>query len=236
MGRPPTFHLQEHDVAEQRDEHTFDPESMQPGDAYHLLNAVVVPRPIAWVSTLSEQGVANLAPHSYFTVLAPDPPTVCFSSGGVKDSLRNARFTGDFVINVVGEAHAEQMNVTAADFPANLSEFEAAGLTAVPSDLVRAPRLLEAPASMECRLVQVLEIGNAPNYVVIGQVVRFHVADWAVANGRVDVSRFRPVGRLSGSGYVYSREYFNMPRPTYAGLTKQAAERSAAPAAIPAVD
>ncbi|HEY7294654.1 MAG TPA: flavin reductase family protein [Dehalococcoidia bacterium] len=197
---------------------TFDPTAISPNDAYHLLNAVVVPRPIGWVSTLSEQGVANIAPHSYFNVLAADPPTVFFSSSGVKDSLRNARFTGDFVVNVVAEELAEAMNLTSADFPSGESEFTAAGLTPVPSDLVRAPRLLEAPASLECRLTQIIEIGRAPNHVVIGEVVRFHVAETALVNGRVDVSRFRPLGRLSGSGYVYSREFLQMPRPTYAGL------------------
>jgi len=198
----------------------FDPAAMAPADAYHLLNAVVVPRPIGWVSTLSERGVANLAPHSYFNVLAADPPTVFFSSSGVKDSLRNARHTGDFVVNVVGEALAEAMNLTSADFPPDESEFAAAGLTPVPSDLVKAPRLLEAPASLECRVTQIIEIGRGPNHVVIGEVVRFHVAEAALVNGRVDVSRFRPLGRLSGSGYVYSREFLSMPRPTYAGLVE----------------
>lgn len=198
----------------------FDPAAMPPADAYHLLNAVVVPRPIGWVSTLSEQGVTNIAPHSYFNVLAADPPTVFFSSSGVKDSLRNARYTGDFVVNVVGEELAAAMNLTSADFPPGESEFAAAGLTAVPSDLVRAPRLLEAPASLECRVTQIIEIGRGPNHVVIGEVVRFHVAESAIVNGRVDVSRFRPLGRLSGSGYVYSREFLSMPRPTYAGLVE----------------
>ncbi len=200
--------------------HVFDPAAMPPADAYHLLNAVVVPRPIGWVSTLSEQGVANIAPHSYFNVLAADPPTVFFSSSGVKDSLRNARYTGDFVVNVVSEDLAEAMNLTSADFPPGESEFAAAGLTPVASDLVRAPRLLEAPASMECRVTQIVEIGRGPNHVVIGEVVRFHVAEAVIANGRVDVSRFRPLGRLSGSGYVYSREFLSMPRPTYAGLVE----------------
>ena len=203
----------------QRHESTvFDPQQMRPSDLYHLLNAVVVPRPIAWVSTLSDRGVANLAPHSYFTVLAADPPTVCFSSAGEKDSLRNARFTGDFVVNVVSEGLAEAMNHTAADFPPDLSEFTAAGLTPVPSDLVRAPRLLEAPANLECRLTQVIEIGRNPNYVVVGEVVRFHVSSAAIVDGRVDVSRIRPLGRLAGSGYVKPGEFFQLARPTYAGL------------------
>jgi flavin reductase (DIM6/NTAB) family NADH-FMN oxidoreductase RutF len=197
---------------------TLDPAALEPAAAYHLLNSLVVPRPIAWVSTLSEWGVANIAPHSYFTVLAPNPPTVCFSSSGEKDTVRNVRFTGDFVVNVVGEALAEAMNLTAADFPPDESEFLAAGLTAAPSSLVRAPRLAEAPAAMECRLVQVLEVGRTPNHVVIGEVVRFHIAASVWREGRVDMTGLRPVGRLAGSGYSYTRELFRMERPTYAGL------------------
>ncbi len=198
--------------------HALDPASIDRTAAYHLLNSLVVPRPIAWVSTVSELGTANIAPHSYFTVLSPDPPVVCFSSGGVKDTLRNVRFTGDFVVNVVGEELAEQMNLTSADFPADESEFSAAGLTPAPCDLVRAPRLAEAPAAMECRLLQILEIGNAPNHVVIGEVVRFHLADRVWRDGRIDMAALRPVGRLAGSGYSFTRELFRMDRPTYAGL------------------
>jgi flavin reductase (DIM6/NTAB) family NADH-FMN oxidoreductase RutF len=197
---------------------TIDPAAMEPNSVYHLLNSLVVPRPIAWVSTVSEAGVANIAPHSYFTVLSPNPPVVCFSSSGVKDTLHNVRFTGDFVVNVVGEELAEQMNLTSADFPPGESEFAAAGLTPAPSDLVRAPRLAEAPAAMECRLLQVLEIGNAPNHVVIGEVVRFHLAGRVWRDGRVNMEALRPVGRLAGSGYSHTRELFRMDRPTYAGL------------------
>lgn len=202
----------------------LDPAALERDAAYHLLNSLVVPRPIAWVSTVSETGVANLAPHSYCTVLAPDPPTVCFSSGGVKDTLRNARFTGDFVVNIVGEELAEQMNLTSADFPPGESEFTAAGLTPVPSDRVRAPRLAEAPAAMECQLTRVLEIGHTPNYVVIGEVVCVHVAAHVWRDGRVDIGRMRPVGRLAGSGYSYTRELFRMVRPTYADLRASAAD------------
>jgi flavin reductase (DIM6/NTAB) family NADH-FMN oxidoreductase RutF len=207
---------------------TIDPETLEPSAAYHLLNSLVVPRPIAWVSTVSEAGVANIAPHSYFTVLSPDPPIVCFSSSGVKDTLRNVRFTADFVVNVVGEELAEQMNLTSADFPHAESEFDFAGLSAAPADLVRAPRLAEAPASMECRLLQVLEIGSTPNHVVIGQVVRFHVAERVWRDGRVDIGLMRPVGRLAGSGYSYTRELFRMDRPTYAGLRAARAADTAA--------
>lgn len=204
------------------DDVAIDPSATAPGAVYHLLNSLVVPRPIAWVSTVSEYGVANIAPHSYFTVLAPEPPTVCFSSGGLKDTVRNVRFTGDFVVNVVGEELAETMNHTAADFPAHESEFSAAGLTPAASDLVRAPRLLEAPGAMECRVTQILEIGAGPNYVVIGEVVRFHIAGRVWKDGRLDMAALRPIGRLAGSGYSYTRELFRLDRPTYAGLREGA--------------
>jgi flavin reductase (DIM6/NTAB) family NADH-FMN oxidoreductase RutF len=209
-----TARFQEETVADL----TLDPTALDAGAAYHVLNSLVVPRPIAWVSTRSASGVANLAPHSYFTVLAPDPPTICFSSGGEKDTLRNVRFGGDFVVNVVGEELAEAMNLTAADFPPDESEFRVAGLTPIPSDLVGAPRLAEAPAAMECRLLHVLEVGRTPNYVVIGEVMRFHIAESVWRDGRVDLAALRPVGRLAGSGYSYTRELFRMERPTYAGL------------------
>lgn len=182
----------------------IDPASHPRQEVYHLLNALVVPRPIAWVSTISEAGVANLAPHSYFNILTPDPPTVYFASGGVKDSPHNVRSSRDFVVNLVPESLAEQMNLTAADFPPGEREFTAAGLTPVPSALVHAPRLAEAPAALECRHTRTLEIGTAPNYVVPGAVMRFHVAAWR--DGRVDLAAIQPLGRLSGSGYRYTRK------------------------------
>ena len=197
---------------------SISPNHLEPTAAYHLLNSLVVPRPIAWVSTISETGIPNIAPHSYFTVVSPNPPIVCFSSSGEKDTLRNVRHTRDFVVNIVGEELAEQMNLTSADFPPHESEFRAAGLTPATSDLVRAPRLAEAPAAMECRLIQVIEIGNNPNHLILGEIVRFHVAARIWRDGRVDMAALKPVGRLAGSGYSYTRELFRMDRPTYAGL------------------
>jgi flavin reductase (DIM6/NTAB) family NADH-FMN oxidoreductase RutF len=197
---------------------TFDPQALSPTEMYHLLNALVIPRPIAWVSTIGANGVANLAPHSYFTILSPDPPIVCFSSMGEKDTLRNVRFTRDFVINVVPEELAEKMNLTSADFPPDESEFAFTGLTPLPSLHVRAPRLAESPANLECRLHHIIELGNAPNYVVLGEVVHVHVAERVMRGDRVDPSRIRPLGRLSGAGYVAPGTFFDMPRPTYAGL------------------
>lgn len=201
---------------------TFVPGELPGQEMYHLLNALVVPRPIAWVSTLSERAVANLAPHSYFNAVCPDPPIIMFSSTGTKDTLRNLRHTGDFVVNIVPEALAEQMNLTAADSPPEVSEFAFAGLTPIDSDLVKAPRLLEAPASLECTVEREIELGNGPSTVVFGAVLRIHVAEDVMEDGRVSVPRFNPVGRLAGSGYVYSREYFNMPRPTWDQLQRKA--------------
>lgn len=198
----------------------FDTAGVDRQSTYHLLNSLVVPRPIAWVSTLSDQGVTNVAPHSFYNVLSSDPPTVYFSSSGLKDSVRNAQFTGDYVVNVVDEFLAEQMNLSSADFPATESEYEAAGLSAIASDMVKAPRMAEACASLECKVTQILEIGNAPSFVVIGEVVRIHVAERIWRNGRVDHDLMRPLGRLAGSGYSYTREFLRMERPTYAGLVE----------------
>ncbi len=199
----------------------FDPGSLTGEEMYHLLNAAVVPRPIAWVSTVSAAGVPNLAPHSYFTAVSPEPPIVCFSSGGEKDTLRNLRHTRDFVVNVVPEELAEAMNLTSADFPPGESEFAAAGLTPEPSSRVHAPRLLESPVSMECVVEQEVDVGDKPNTVVFGRVVALHVANRVMREGRIDVSAIRPVGRLAGAGYAWTREFFSMPRPTYAGLKAQ---------------
>lgn len=199
----------------------FNPAEMPGQESYHLINALVVPRPIAWISTRSAEGVANIAPHSYFAVLSPRPPIVCFSSTGIKDTLRNLRHTGDFVVNVVPQSLVEQMNLTSADFPPGESEFTAAGLTPIDSDLVKAPRLLEGPASLECVVERELEVGDGPSNVVLGRVVRIHVATEVMRDGRVDVSAFRPVGRLAGSGYVFPGEFAQLARPTYAGLMAQ---------------
>ncbi len=179
----------------------LDPRALSARDCYYLVTSVVVPRPIGWVSTLGANGVYNLAPHSYFTALSDDPPIVGFSSTGLKDTVRNVRFSGDFVVNVVSEELAEAMNVTATDFPPDQSEFVWAGLTPAPSARVRAPRVAEAPVALECRLLQILELGNAPAYFVIGEVLLFHVQPRVLRDGRVDPALLKPVGRLAGSGY-----------------------------------
>ncbi len=166
---------------------------------YPLLNSVVVPRPIAWVSSRSTDGVDNLAPHSFFTVSCVDPPMVQFTSVGVKDSLTNARDTGEFVVCLATEPLFEQVNATGTNFPAGLSEFAEVGLTAEPSTVVAPPRVAESPVALECRLEQALTLGDST--VVIGRVVHAAVAtelfDGDPHDGGLPaIDRLRPLARL----------------------------------------
>lgn len=196
----------------------IDPAAAGPGQFYHLLNAVIAPRPISWIATLASNGTANLAPHSFTTVFGNEPPIVGFVSIGVKDTVRNARSGGAFVYHIAGDDLVERINRTAADFPPDVSEFDWAGLTRTPSDLIAVPRVAEAPVALECRLVDVIQLAGQPNYLVLGEVLRAHVAERIMANGRVDPALLRPAGRLAGSQYARLGELFHLKRPTYRGL------------------
>lgn len=196
----------------------FDPATVPGQQIYNLINSIVVPRPIAWVSTRSPEGVANVAPHSYCMVVSSNPPIIAFSSTGAKDTLRNVRASGEFVFNQVPEALAEEMNLSAADFPPDTSEFDWAGLTPVPSEVVGAPRVGEAPAALECTLLDIQEWGRGPSHLIIGAVVHIAVDPALMKDGILDYARTRPVGRLARIGYSFTREFFAMPRPTYQGL------------------
>ena len=202
----------------------LDPQQVQADAVYKLLIGCVVPRPIAWVSTVDAGGVNNVAPFSFFMAITGDPPTIAFSSSvravapGAKvkkDTLRNVEATGSFVVNVVDDDRAEQMNLTSGDFPPEVDEFALTGLTAAPGVKVAAPRVLEAPVSMECRLVQVIPVGHVPHHLVIGEIVYFHVRDdiYDAATGRLDMHRLRPVGRLAGNLYSHIHDIFEMKRP-----------------------
>lgn len=197
---------------------TFDPASTPGQQIYHLMNSIVAPRPIAWVSTRSAAGIANVAPHSYCMIVCAAPPIIAFSSSGTKDTLRNIRATGAFVFNQVPEALAEEMNLSAADFPPGTSEFDWAGLTAVPGMAVDAPRVGESPAALECKLLDIQEWGREPSHLIIGEVVHIAVDPAFLTDGIVDYTRTRPVGRTARTGYSATREFFAMPRPTYRGL------------------
>ncbi|HPF34680.1 MAG TPA: flavin reductase family protein [Candidatus Krumholzibacteria bacterium] len=188
---------------------------------YKLLIGSVLPRPIAWVSTADAEGRPNLAPFSFFTGASPQPPMVVFSplrrfsDGQEKDTLVNIRATGEFVVNVVTEELVEQANDTAVEFAPGVSEFGEAGLTAAPCETVRAPRVAESPVSMECRLVQVVDLGPQAaggGAVVIGEVLRFHVRDDLIDDGRIDTEALHPVGRLAGAEYTTLGRRFTLER------------------------
>lgn len=194
----------------------FDPEDLAPRETYFLLTSLVVPRPIAWVSTVSAQGTGNLAPHSYFNVISSHPPILHVTSTGVKDTLRNVRATGEFVVNVVSRDLLDVMNTTAADFPPGEDEAAWAGLDTLPSEVVAPRRVAAARAALECRLREVVSMGNGN--MMFGDVVRIHVADEVWRDGRVAPDLLQPVGRLSGSRYALVGEIVRVPRPTWAEI------------------
>jgi len=198
----------------------FDPAALPPNGMYKLLISSVVPRPIAWVSSIDAAGVRNLAPFSYFMAITDDPPTIAFAcsyrgagADGKKDTLRNVEATREFVVNVVDDDRAAQMNVTSGDYPPEIDEFEVAGLSVTPGTHVKAPRVSDAPIAMECRLDRIVPVGRAN--LVLGRIVYVHVRDglYDAATGRVDMHRLRPVGRLAGNLYTHVHDIFEMKRP-----------------------
>jgi len=181
---------------------------------YRTLSGAVVPRPIGWISTRGRDGADNLAPYSFFNVACIDPPTLSFSAGrgaddGPKDSARNARETGEFVVNVVTADLAAAMNATSTT--AAVDEFEVAGVTKVESARVAPPRVAAAKVTFECRLVDRVPLGT--NALLLGEVVLAHVADEVVTDGRLDTGKLDAVGRLAGSMYAHTRDRFSMERP-----------------------
>lgn len=194
----------------------LDPQDLDPRSVYKLLIGSVVPRPIAWASTVSAAGVRNLAPYSFFTVASRNPPTLCISIGErtsgdrqTKDTLDNIEGTGEFVINVVSLRLSNAMHESSGSHPPEADEFERAGLTPAPCEVVGAPRVGEAGVSMECLLDRVLPLGS--DHLVLGRVVRFHVGDDLYGeNGRIDVSKLSPLGRLAGD-YTRVETIFDLP-------------------------
>jgi flavin reductase (DIM6/NTAB) family NADH-FMN oxidoreductase RutF len=164
----------------------------------------------------------NLAPYSFFNAVAYDPPTIVFSSSRHagdkrKDTLANIEETGEFVVNVVVDAIAEAMNCTAAEYPTEVDEFAIAGLTPLPSDLVKPPRVAESPVNMECRLNQIVPIGQGPHQhgLVIGEIVLLHIRDDIISGHRINHQKLQPTGRLAGSMYCHTADVFEMVRPVY---------------------
>lgn len=182
-------------------------------DLYFLMTALVIPRPIGWISTLSAAGVRNLAPYSYFNLMGSDPFYCAFGSAGVKDTLANLREVPQFVASIVTMDLIERMNFTATDFPRQEDEFGWSGLTPAPSAKVRPERVAEAKAHLECEVMQVVNDGNTN--IVLGKVVHVHVVPSVWKDGRVDPRLLDPVCRLSGSAYARLGDIVNIARPTW---------------------
>ena len=192
------------------------PEDWSVRDFYQLMTALVIPRPIGWMSTISASGVRNVAPYSYFNLMGSDPFYVAFGSTGAKDTLTNLREVPEFVANIVSMPVLEKMNFTSTDFPRDQDEFEWAGLTAVPSFRVRPPRVGESRAHLECELVQIVDDRNT--HIVLGRIVHAHVDASVWKDGRVDPRLLDPVCRLSGSGYASLGELISVKRPAWKNL------------------
>ena len=204
----------------------LDPAQIAANDIYKLMIGVIVPRPIAFVSSVDAAGVKNLAPFSYFTACSSNPPVVCFCTSvrtgplPHKDTLSNIEATREFVVNIVSEEIAAQMNICSAEVPPEVDEFALSGLTPLPSDLVKPPRVAESKVQMECRLHQIVRVSDKPGggILVLGEVLRFHVLESLFINDlkggyKIDPDKLNAIGRMGGPTYTRTRDRFEMQRP-----------------------
>jgi len=200
---------------------SLNPEEMTPLECYKFLIGTVIPRPIAFVTTLSKEGVLNAAPFSFFNVVTPDPPMVSVSvqrqGGKPKDTARNAMERGAFVVHIVSEPYTEPINQTAATLPPDQSEVELAGLTPVESEVIEVPGVREARVRMECVLELALPLGGREGSpacdLLIGRVGRFHIDESLYHEGRIDPHQLAPVARLAGNDYSLLGRVFTLERP-----------------------
>lgn len=189
------------------------------GLPHNPFKALVAPRPIGWISTLDAEGRRNLAPYSFFNAFSDTPPMVGYASTGAKasgerkDTLANIRATGEFVVNIVSYALRDAMNASSAPLPAETDEFAHAGLTPAPCETVRAPRVAEAPAALECRLWRIVDLPGTGNALALGEVTGIHIDDAVLREGMVDVTRYNPMARLGYHDYAAVREVFPLRRP-----------------------
>lgn len=180
--------------------------------------AIVAPRPIGWISSVSAKGEINLAPYSYFNGVSSQPPCVMFASEGRKDSIANVAETGEFVCNLATWDLREQMNATSATLPRDVNEMEVAGLAAAPSRLVKPPRVAASPCALECRLVRIVSLGDddpalADRHIVIGKVVGVHIDERFIKDGMLDTAAMRPIARCGYRNYAVVLDQFEMVRP-----------------------
>ncbi len=207
------------DVSEPGSMTTFSVDELSQTDAYKLMTGLIVPRPIGWIGTYGSDGVANLAPYSFFQAVATNPPVVLFSTGvadgAIKDSLANCRASGVFTANLVDHRLSVAMNETAAPVEPSVDEFGLAGLTAKRFGSVEAPGVAEAKAVLECRVVNELTFGSPPleHAVTFGEVVAFHIVDDVLDGTRINPTELDALGRLAGSNYATTRDMFSLDRP-----------------------
>lgn len=199
----------------------IDPAELHVREMYQHLIRAITPRPIAWVSTVSENGILNLAPYSFFNGITANPASVVFSpvnrrDGTKKDTVLNIEANGQFVVNIVNRQMAEAMNQTSAEYPSDIDEFEAVGLATEPSQRIKPPRVQGAPIQMECELIQIVPVGEGPlaSNLVIGKILLMHVDDQVVdPEGQIDPEKVDSVGRMGGATYSMTRDRFDLPRP-----------------------
>ena len=194
------------------------PTDLDPRDAYRLLISAVVPRPIGWASTIGADGTLNIAPFSFFNAVSNMPLTVMISvgqrKGQPKDTLRNARETGEYVINIVNEELAAAMNMTSGEWAYDVNEFDRAGLETAASIDVKPPRVAAAPIALECKVTQIVPVQDTTYTMILGRVLRFHIREGLLRpNGAIDATLLKPVGRLSGDEYATLGRVFEMKRP-----------------------
>lgn len=199
----------------------YDPRQDDHRLAHSPWTALVVPRPIGWISSLSPDGIANLAPYSFFNAVSGTPPFVMFSSAGRKDSQTNIEATGEFVVNMAVADLKDALNLTSAPFAPGIDEFERAGLERAPCRNVRVPRVAASPVALECILNRVVPLTardgtKVRSEVIFGEVVGIHIADEVIVDGMLDISRIRPLSRLGYMDYAIIEDAFSMARPVLA--------------------
>lgn len=208
----------------------IDPAALNRQERNALITGIVGPRPIAWISSIAPDGSSNLAPFSFFNAFSFDPPTIAVGPGsrrGInKDTLRNLKATGEFALSVVDRDLAERANASSGEFPPEVDEWEVAGVTPKPCEVVAPPRVAESPAALECRVRQVVELGEgdqASNALVLARVLRIHIRDDALDSGQVVPEALDLVGRMGGDEWCTTRDRFALPRPATADPVEIAA-------------
>ncbi|SDY03000.1 flavin reductase family protein [Thermoactinomyces sp. DSM 45892] len=202
----------------------FDPKQLTQKENYKLMIGSVLPRPIAFVTSMNQDGIVNAAPFSFYTAVSTNPPMIGFTvnrkPGNVqKDTAQNIQLNHEFVVHVVDETNVTMVNETATEFPSDVSEVEAAGFTLAPSEVVKVPRIRESKVQLECKLHQIIPMGgttDAPNSdFIVGEIVQFHVQDDLLMDGKINTDQLQPVGRLAGLYYGNIGEKYAMPRKSY---------------------